>query len=388
MGPIARVFAVVGFIILAICPSYSQEVVFVPKGAQSAFHLGQAMGKGLAGAIDAAEKSAIAKQNLSQSIAEARARFWANYPDGRDNEEANSAFAKLLFGKDLAYLIYYLPEGPYSPRARLIKNLTGGDIDGGIDPVVEEKYFFWVEGIREALGARNHWGKKTDLLVASADDLLKAFSRSTVQARYDEYKLARDRREFIKMDRGEDFDDLLAASRPAPSTNLIRSGCMDYRFHTTVPEAQECYYNYGELPTGYVPSVEPDAVDGNVLTINYNIDAKRDGALKTMTLLQRMGGHELGPKYFDGNNDYLREISADVDQLTRSGVHIVGCAYVDSSASQGARYLTFWYPKAPTSDFLQKMRNKDPDHPILWGYRNAVLSAVEKCPATLIEARN
>jgi len=108
----------------------------------------------VAKAADDAIHGAVIKSTLTAEIGAARERFWRNYPNGPDLTAAKQDFDRLLFSKDEAYLMLFLPQGRPDPTISALQAITGGEIDGGIPQGAQPAYRAWVEDIRTRLGAR------------------------------------------------------------------------------------------------------------------------------------------------------------------------------------------------------------------------------------------
>jgi hypothetical protein len=330
---------------LIFLPNVAGAQYVIPRKDIPAFMMGRAMGQALSGAIDAAAQATAAKIDLNSEIASARARFWQNFPNGRDREAAEAEFGRELFAKDLAYLAYYLPEGPYSKRGQVIKTLTGGDIDGGFGPGVQDKYNEWVVSIRYFFGVGDRFSSQ--LVVASPGKLLQAFSDPDVQKTYDEYKLWRDREEFQRAGHLKDFEALQAALRPAP---VAGPPAYDKCRFTLIGDEEEsyCKVQYGEVPEDFVPKIthELDSTEQDSKIFNVSIEMKKH------------------------NVDSL--ISIEIAR--RWQVPAVVCTYI---SDRGVNYRVFYYKNTPSSP---------PVFPP-GGTKEDFGPPIENCPATFPEAK-
>jgi hypothetical protein len=138
------------------------------------------------------------------SVAAARQKFWATYPNAAGHEEARKRFAEALYQKDLLnlFLFSYPDEklqARYGPEAigNFIGILSGGAnlADGGIPRSAMPEFVDFVTAFRESLSVRGgallHYGPQTPQEAARVQDALRA-----ARKKYYIYVLARDWAEF------------------------------------------------------------------------------------------------------------------------------------------------------------------------------------------------
>lgn len=156
--------------------------------------IGEVIGEQIGNAVRAAGQLAASKAEATARISVARSKYFRSYPDKEGVEEAEATLAELLFEKDLYFLSMYLAEGPTrDARLRIegIETLTGGMLDGGIQPAAWNKFMAWVNAVRLPLG-----GKQPGQLIFVLDPnkLLKAIESALPE--YNRYKDVRDMAEF------------------------------------------------------------------------------------------------------------------------------------------------------------------------------------------------
>ena len=157
---LVRVLASLFLLVAFTLPTNAQTQTFVIRQRDlPAFLIGRAMGNNLSNAMSSASELAAelgaAKIQLSVQVIQARKRFWDNYPNGPNRAMAEAEFARALLAKDMAYLLFYGPQGPYSVVGK-ISTYVGGEIDGGIPEIARTHFLGWIFKIWEMLGAANH----------------------------------------------------------------------------------------------------------------------------------------------------------------------------------------------------------------------------------------
>jgi hypothetical protein len=103
---------------------------------------------------------------LNSEIGDARSKYWKRYPDKPGYEEAELAFYKELWNKDMYYLMFALPAGMNDRLTRQpnVMGLLNGsvspedidkfptNVDGGIRPYAFQLFANWVNALRRAEG--------------------------------------------------------------------------------------------------------------------------------------------------------------------------------------------------------------------------------------------
>ena len=103
---------------------------------------------------------------LNNEIGETRTKYWRRYPDKPGYEEAELAFYKELWTKDMYYLMFALPAGMNDRLTRQpnVMGLLNGsvspedidkfptNVDGGIRPYAFQLFANWVNALRRAEG--------------------------------------------------------------------------------------------------------------------------------------------------------------------------------------------------------------------------------------------
>lgn len=102
-----------------------------------------------------------AKTNLNGLIANARQKYWAEFPNGKNIEEARKHFSHYLLVKDM--LCFYIDFLDYYHKGMSTKNtgsnashsfsdiinlVSGGQIDGGIEPSAKGIFTYWTNEVK------------------------------------------------------------------------------------------------------------------------------------------------------------------------------------------------------------------------------------------------
>jgi hypothetical protein len=164
-------------------------------GEIAAAELGASVGDAVAAGMELANTKAQANAQFGA----ARSRFFAEYPNGKNFEEANKEFAELLWEKDLYFLSISLPTGfgdksPNSMASVFAKLdvLTGGTLDNGIPDSAGFEFSRWVTGVRQSLGAQSYRGSLPRM--PSVNELAAALTANSDLS--ERYRKARDEAEF------------------------------------------------------------------------------------------------------------------------------------------------------------------------------------------------
>ncbi len=118
---------------------------------------------------------------LNSQTGDARSRFWKLFPNGPGIDAAEADFLKMLWNKDMYYLMFSLPEG-VSGRTAMMPNVIGMDlsttsqdlssfpknVDGGIRPYAFPMFVQWVNALRRSEGRDKDRLLATPLLIAKA----------------------------------------------------------------------------------------------------------------------------------------------------------------------------------------------------------------------------
>lgn len=146
------------------------------------------IGDHIGSALQSAGEFAALKVQLSAQIGAAREKFWRLYPDKPGFAEARSEFARLLRDKDDYYLLVRIARPLNHP---VFVSWTGGEVDGGIRPLVNPAFEVWEDSMRAGFG--------TDLLrllqIATSPDMAKSI-RAEAEPLYERYVARRNLEEF------------------------------------------------------------------------------------------------------------------------------------------------------------------------------------------------
>ena len=118
---------------------------------------------------------------LNNQTGDARTRFWKLFPNGPGIDAAEADFLKMLWNKDMYYLMFSLPEG-VSGRTAMMPNVIGMDlsttsqdlssfpknVDGGIRPYAFPMFVQWVNALRRSEGRDKDGLMASPLLIAKA----------------------------------------------------------------------------------------------------------------------------------------------------------------------------------------------------------------------------
>src|ERR1035441_6722186 len=135
----------------------------------------------LSKAMDASAEFKKDVAGLNNQTGDARSRFWKLFPNGPGIDAAESDFLKMLWNKDMYYLMFSLPEG-VSGRTAMMPNVVGMDlsttsqdlssfpknVDGGIRPYAFPMFVQWVNALRRSEGRDKDGLMATPLLIAKA----------------------------------------------------------------------------------------------------------------------------------------------------------------------------------------------------------------------------
>ncbi|MCB2052423.1 MAG: hypothetical protein KDE63_13445, partial [Novosphingobium sp.] len=133
---------------VTICPVAAHASILDEWAAES-------FGESLADTLASAQDAARSKGRMQAEISQARRAFQAAKPNTPAYRQSGQKFAELLFGKDLYYLGLFVAEGvndKSAKRVTAIEAITGGPLDGGIDPSAGYAFLQWVDGVRASLG--------------------------------------------------------------------------------------------------------------------------------------------------------------------------------------------------------------------------------------------
>lgn len=140
----------------------------------------------LSQAADAARSFNNQVAQLNSEIGDARVKYWKRYPDKPGYEEAELAFYKELWNKDMYYLMFALPAGMNDRVTRMpnVIGLLNGSVspedmskfptnaDGGIRPYAFPLFANWVNALRRAEGREETKGDEgnfaTPFIIATA----------------------------------------------------------------------------------------------------------------------------------------------------------------------------------------------------------------------------
>jgi hypothetical protein len=140
----------------------------------------------LSQAADAAMDFNNKVAQLNNEIGDARTKYWKRYPDKPGYEEAELAFYKQLWTKDMYYLMFALPAGMNDRVTRQpnVMGLLNGsvspedldkfpkNVDGGIRPYAFPMFANWVNALRRAEGREETKGEEgalaTPFIIATA----------------------------------------------------------------------------------------------------------------------------------------------------------------------------------------------------------------------------
>jgi hypothetical protein len=189
-----------------------------------------------------AEEAGKAKADFIESIAKARAQFWATYPNKSGAAQASQQFADLLWQKD----IYFLELALRSPQSKDLTDRRGPGFlanvqdlmvglqttDGGIRRSASPEFFDWVAAVRKGFGPEPK--NFDDVFTQSfqiglmGETFWKAVAAS--QKEYKKYVLERDFWE---------FDDV----------KRIPAGCDKPQTYGAY-----LYFRFGKVPTAAAPT--------------------------------------------------------------------------------------------------------------------------------------
>jgi hypothetical protein len=363
-------FGFFGLLLVAVLslPASAQQTVLVPKGALPAYMLGRQIGRSLEGALRAGNELAASKGELTAFVAQARKRFWDNYPNGPEREAAEVEFSKALLAKDWTYLSLYVPQGPLSVRGKLAANL-GGQVDGGIKDEARSAFYGLIFKIREGLGAKHHAPdpamgvKDADLVFFSLDKLLSVLASNEVQQLFDQYKFVRDRAEFVAVGRQREFDEAFKKSvgSAAVAQPVLKN------------ESGNLFVRYGVVPEEFVPPIK-EALSGDVQLITYEMKKSLPGSLDRMIVTPSSN--------FAGNLAVAEQMifMRDLRQSMAEKAVMLACEY---RAARGINRKDYWYKtKPPVAADAAALRAKLANHPFL-----KVGEPRETCPASFDEAK-
>jgi len=157
-----------------------------------------------AGNWAAALRAAIkAKTEFNQNIADARAKFFALYPDKPGIADATKIFMDLLQQKDIWYLQLALEYStlrignrPGETVPNFVDLIAGGQqMDNGIRPISKDEFNLWVMKVRGRLGPITP-GTGQAMYALSADDRVARILEET-REEYARYLEMRDNWEFV-----------------------------------------------------------------------------------------------------------------------------------------------------------------------------------------------
>ena len=134
------------------------SVTYVPPRAIGAASIGQGIGSGLGAAFNGVMGMRTASRQLTQEIEQARADFWATFPDKAGHAEAEERLAGLLFEKDLAYLMVPIIIGDTAESvddidlSEFLMTTVSGGIDNGPPRGTRGHFKRMLETIRSYIG--------------------------------------------------------------------------------------------------------------------------------------------------------------------------------------------------------------------------------------------
>jgi hypothetical protein len=193
------------------------------------------------------------REQLTQNIANARARFWATYPDKPGWEKAQTDFAYLLWTKDLFYMRENLAaaaitdntgRGSTIDSAKALDSLMWGGpgIDGAIRQSAMPEFEAWVNAVRKKV-FEGHTSNSTD------DEFMRGFlsmwmgqafwkAVAGADKEYQAYLVARDWWEFDTLNR-------VPAGYDAPDAY---GALLFYRWERVpMPQAVNVFQTFGRL---------------------------------------------------------------------------------------------------------------------------------------------
>lgn len=130
-------------------------------------------------------------QELNAEMKKARKRFFDTYPDHFGHEKAEEKFSRLLFEKDVYFLIMEMSglTARQSAQGRLLDILSSGSYDGGIPMSARNEWLAWRAAVQRSMGDK-------PLIYVSPASFPSHLDAATEE--YKTYKAARDAAEFAR----------------------------------------------------------------------------------------------------------------------------------------------------------------------------------------------